>query len=199
MKSTIDHRSSINAFLSTSSIFTPCSILSKHPGSSGNIIPNVFGIIQGIKKNSISRFDDGPHPVATPFILDQLEKFNAKGTFFCIGKNVQAEPGLYRRILDEGHRVGNHTQNHVNGWKSNDKEYFSNISEAAKYIDSRLFRPPYGRISKFQLSQLVSDPLHYTVVMWDILSADFDQGISAERCALNVIWNAKTRVHYYLS
>ncbi|MFI5156053.1 MAG: polysaccharide deacetylase family protein [Chitinophagales bacterium] len=145
----------------------------------------------GDKKKLYLTFDDGPHPVATPYILDQLKKFNAKGTFFCIGKNVQAEPGLYRRILDEGHRVGNHTQNHVNGWKSNDQAYFSNISEAAKYIDSKLFRPPYGRISKFQLSQLVSAPLNYTVVMWDILSADFDRGISAERCALNVIWNAK--------
>ena len=96
-------------------------------------------------------FDDGPHPTATPFVLDQLAKYNARATFFCIGKNVVEQTALYKRILDEGHRTGNHTFNHLNGWKSSNQKYFQNIFEAAKYIDSDLFRPPYGRISKFQI------------------------------------------------
>jgi peptidoglycan/xylan/chitin deacetylase (PgdA/CDA1 family) len=136
-------------------------------------------------------FDDGPHPIATPFVLDQLEKFQARATFFCIGKNVAAEPIIYRRILESGHRVGNHTHNHLNGWKTGDKEYFANIDLAAQYIDSKLFRPPYGRIKKFQLAYLSRDPFNYKVVMWDVLSGDFDQSISGDRCAENVIMNAK--------
>lgn len=84
-------------------------------------------------------FDDGPHPVATPFVLDELKKHNAKATFFCIGKNVAEQPDIYKRILNEGHRVGNHTHNHVNGWKTSDSGYISNIEQAEKYIDSNLF------------------------------------------------------------
>jgi len=145
----------------------------------------------GDKKKLYLSFDDGPHPVATPFILHQLENYRARATFFCIGKNVAAEPDLYRKILDAGHKVGNHTYDHLNGWKTDDKEYFENINKAARYIDSGLFRPPYGRIKKFQLTHLTRDPLNYKVVMWDVLSGDFDQTISGDRCAENVILNAK--------
>jgi peptidoglycan/xylan/chitin deacetylase (PgdA/CDA1 family) len=134
-------------------------------------------------------FDDGPHPTATPFILDELKKYRAKATFFCIGKNVIEQPQLYRRILDEEHRVGNHTYNHLNGWKTADKDYFQNIQQAAAYIDSDLFRPPYGRISRFQLTHLKTF-FHYKIIMWDVLSADFDTRISGETAALNVIGHA---------
>src|SRR6187402_2284495 len=99
-------------------------------------------------------FDDGPHPVATPFVLDVLRDHGARATFFCIGKNVQAYPQIYRRILEEGHRVGNHTQHHLNGWKTGDAAYLEDVAVAARYIDADLFRPPYGRISKFQASLL---------------------------------------------
>jgi peptidoglycan/xylan/chitin deacetylase (PgdA/CDA1 family) len=143
------------------------------------------------KKKLYLSFDDGPHPISTPFILDQLENYQAKATFFCIGKNVAAETSIFRKVLDAGHRVGNHTHNHLNGWKTGNREYFENISQASQYIDSRLFRPPYGRIKKFQLDYLSKDPLNYKVVMWDVLSGDFDQAISGERCAENVIMNAK--------
>jgi peptidoglycan/xylan/chitin deacetylase (PgdA/CDA1 family) len=143
------------------------------------------------KKKLYLSFDDGPHPVATPFVLDQLEKFQVKATFFCIGKNVAAEPNIYRRILESGHKVGNHTHNHLNGWKCQDKEYFANIQQAAQYIDSDLFRPPYGRIKKFQLSHLSHDPFNYKVVMWDVLSGDFDQAITGDHCAENVIMNVR--------
>lgn len=136
-------------------------------------------------------FDDGPHPVATPFVLDILRQYDARASFFCIGKNVQEHPQIYRRILDEGHRAGNHTQNHLNGWKTSDADYLSNISQAAKFIDSDLFRPPYGRISAFQASLLRKPPLSYKIIMWDVLSADFDRKLSPERCSRNVIRHAR--------
>src|SRR5215467_3496738 len=118
------------------------------------------------EKNIYLSFDDGPHPVATPFILDELKKYNAKGTFFCIGKNVTEHHDLYRRVLAEGHRVGNHTHRHLNGWKTEDSVYIKDIEQAGKYIDSNLFRPPYGRISRFQIVNLKT-LLGYKVIMWD--------------------------------
>ena len=136
-------------------------------------------------------FDDGPHPVATPFVLDTLQQYGAKATFFCIGKNVQEYPQLYRRILEEGHRTGNHTQHHLNGWKSRDADYLGNISLAAESIDSDLFRPPYGRISNLQALLLRKPPYGYRIIMWDVLSADFDRKLSPERCARNVIRHAR--------
>ena len=136
-------------------------------------------------------FDDGPHPVATPFVLDELKKHDARATFFCIGKNVQEYPQIYRRVLMEGHRVGNHTQNHLNGWKTEDKKYLQNIRDAAVLIDSDLFRPPYGRISLFQSSLLRNPPYNYKIIMWEVLSADFDRALSAQRCAHHVIRHAR--------
>ncbi|MBS1601008.1 MAG: polysaccharide deacetylase family protein [Bacteroidetes bacterium] len=142
------------------------------------------------KKIIYLTFDDGPHPVATPFILDELKKYSAKATFFCIGKNVVEHHDLYRRIIAEGHRVGNHTHHHLNGWKTTDQKYFDDIRQAAKYIDSNLYRPPYGRISHFQINNL-KNSLGYHIVMWDVLSADFDRNINGDRCAINVIANTK--------
>lgn len=136
-------------------------------------------------------FDDGPHPVATPFVLDELKKYGARATFFCIGKNVQEYPPIYRRVLLEGHRVGNHTQNHLNGWKTDDKKYLENIQDAARLIDSDLFRPPYGRISAMQSVLLRREPFNYKIIMWEVLSADFDLALSGERCMRNVIRHAK--------
>ena len=137
-------------------------------------------------------FDDGPHPVITPFVLDELKKRNAHATFFCIGKNVRSYPDVYKRILDEGHAVGNHTQHHLNGWKTGNKDYMADIFEAGKYIDSALFRPPYGRITSFQaknLQQTLKNP-DAKVIMWDVLSADFDETLSGENCLKHVVLNA---------
>ena len=131
-------------------------------------------------------FDDGPHAVATPFVLDLLKKYNAKASFFCIGKNVLAETAIYKRILHEGHRVGNHTFNHLNGWKSNSKTYFENIEQAREQIDSNLFRPPYGRATAFQI-RILQEKLKYKVVMWDILSGDFDPKVNGNQAAGRVI------------
>src|SRR5579863_2665827 len=136
-------------------------------------------------------FDDGPHPVATPFVLDQLKKYQAKATFFCIGKNVVEHPDVFKEILSQGHRVGNHTHNHFNGWKVSDKQYFDNIVEAKKYIDSNLFRPPYGRITKFQ-SETLRQSANFKIIMWDVLSADFDKEILPEKCTANVIKNTRS-------
>lgn len=130
-------------------------------------------------------FDDGPHPKATPFVLEQLKKYNARATFFCIGKNVVEHPEIYQQILLDGHAVGNHTHNHLNGWKTGTETYLANIKEAAKYIRSNLFRPPYGRISPFQIKQLKDD---HKIIMWDILSADFDTSINGEACLQNVVF-----------
>ena len=145
------------------------------------------------KKILYLTFDDGPHPEATPFVLNELKKYNALATFFCIGKNVIAYPDIYRRLLDEGHTIGNHTHNHLNGWKTDNDRYMKDIIEAAKYIDSDLFRPPYGRITSFQAKHLRSAMRgrEARVIMWDVLSADFDSTITSEKCMENVIFNAK--------
>ena len=133
-------------------------------------------------------FDDGPHPEATPFVLEQLSKFDAKASFFCIGKNVQLYPEIYDAILAAGHVVGNHTQNHMNGWKNTTENYITDIQEATKVMDSNLFRPPYGRISFSQIKALRLDPaLPQQIMMWDVLSGDFDTTITGEQCANNVI------------
>lgn len=141
-------------------------------------------------------FDDGPHPEVTPFVLEQLKQYHAKATFFCIGKNVAAHPQIYRRLLDEGHRTGNHTNNHLNGWKVTDELYLQNILAAGKYIDSNLFRPPYGRITRFQVKLLTgirNSPVNnnFSIIMWDVLSGDFDVALNGETCSVNVIKHAQ--------
>lgn len=142
-------------------------------------------------------FDDGPHPTITPFVLDCLKQYNAKATFFCIGKNVVANADTYRMVLDHGHKVGNHTHNHLNGWKVKDADYFKNIYEATQYIDSNLFRPPYGRITQFQakhlskISPYQNKQDNFRLIMWSVLSGDFDIKISGKEATLNVINNAK--------
>ena len=138
-------------------------------------------------------FDDGPHPIATPFVLDELKNHNAKGTFFCIGKNVVAHPHIYRRILDEGHAVGNHTHNHLNGWKTRDTLYLSDAREASHHIDTTLFRPPYGRITTFQGKNIrkLLTTREMSIIMWDVISGDFDESIDGEQCLKNIIMNAR--------
>ena len=132
-------------------------------------------------------FDDGPHPSITPFVLDELKKYNARASFFCIGKNVAAYPDVYKRIIEEGHAAGNHSFNHLNGWKTDNDVYLNDIAEAKKYIDSNLYRPPYGRIRKFQIRQLSSTRFNLKTIMWTVLSGDFDEQISPAQCLKNVM------------
>lgn len=133
-------------------------------------------------------FDDGPHLQATPFVLKTLKQYNALATFFCIGKNVVAHPQIYEQIIHERHAVGNHTYNHLNGWKTGNEEYMKDIALAAQHIDSNLFRPPYGRVTPFQAKNLrsVMKGKQPKVIMWDVLSGDFDMGITNEQCFSNV-------------
>lgn len=135
-------------------------------------------------------FDDGPHPVATGFVLDLLKEYDARATFFCIGKNVAAHPGLYQRIVAEGHRIGNHSFSHVNGWKTSDRDYINDIRSAAALIDTDLFRPPYGRV-RFSQLRMLRHELQMKPVMWSVLSGDFDPSISLEQCAVNVLRHMK--------
>ena len=137
-------------------------------------------------------FDDGPHPTITPFVLAELKKYNALATFFCIGKNVVQYEEVYRQVIAEGHSVGNHTQHHLNGWKSAASIYLSDIETASDYIQSPLFRPPYGKITPFQAHKLLSGKAwgkKYSLIMWDVLSADFDKQTTPDECLKNVISN----------
>jgi peptidoglycan/xylan/chitin deacetylase (PgdA/CDA1 family) len=138
-------------------------------------------------------FDDGPHPEATPFVLAQLKKFNAKASFFCIGNNVLSYANIYEQIIQEGHAVGNHTYDHLNGWKTDTSTYIENINSASNLIVSNLFRPPYGRIKRAQLNAIkINKSLPQQIIMWDVLSGDFDVNLTGEQCARNVIKHAKS-------
>lgn len=136
-------------------------------------------------------FDDGPHPTATPFVLDQLRKYNAAATFFCVGNNVSHYPEVYELVTAAGHATGNHTYNHVNGWKASSDHYLKNIERAAKYIHSKAFRPPYGRIKYSQIRKLQRRHPDWKIYMWDILCGDFDKTITDEECLSNVLSNIR--------
>lgn len=133
-------------------------------------------------------FDDGPIPGPTDFVLDQLQKFNAKATFFCIGDNVRKNPDLFQKVNDAGHRIGNHTFNHLNGWQHNTSDYVKNVYDAEAFINTDIFRPPYGRIKKQQADVILEK---YKVIMWDVLSYDYDKEVSPEQCYLNVVKNVR--------
>jgi peptidoglycan/xylan/chitin deacetylase (PgdA/CDA1 family) len=139
-----------------------------------------------MEKEIYLTFDDGPIPGPTEFVLDQLEKANAKATFFCIGDNVSKHPSIFQKVAGNGHRIANHTFSHLNGWSCNDREYVENIRHCREEFakngvgrdDVGLFRPPYGRIKRSQIKLLNE----YTIVMWDVLTLDYAPNISAERC-----------------
>lgn len=137
-------------------------------------------------------FDDGPHPQITPFVLDELRKYNAKATFFCIGGNVEMYRDIYDKILQEDHAVGNHTQDHLNGWNTSDEDYLMNILQAQTHIKSNLFRPPYGRIKRQQAALLRKLFPQMKIIMWNVVSADFDTNINSEKCTRNVLKHAKS-------
>lgn len=136
-------------------------------------------------------FDDGPTPAVTEFVLDELKKYNAKATFFCIGENVQRHPDLYQRLFAEGHSIGNHTHNHLNGFHTKDELWLNNVREAARWIDSDLFRPPYGKLRSFPAKVLKESNPPFKIIMWSVLSADFDTNISPQKCFDNVRKNTK--------
>ena len=161
----------------------------KTPGWLQRLYPSCTWQINTEQKIIYLTFDDGPHPLATTFALNELKKYNAQATFFCIGKNVLEQPAIYKRIIDEGHAAGNHTFNHLNGWKTKKHLYIENIASASNLINSNLFRPPYGKITFGQIRQLLARQEPFKIIMWNVLSADFDTAVSNKKCLQNVLTN----------
>ncbi len=129
-------------------------------------------------------FDDGPTPGVTEWILDELARWDARATFFCLGRNVEANPELYERIVAAGHRVGNHTYGHLKGWKTDVERYVEDVDRASTFIGGYLFRPPYGQIAPVQARALGG---RYRIVMWNIISRDYNRSLSPRTCLDNVI------------
>lgn len=184
----------------------------KYPSILRKLYPNRITQIQD-KKSIYLTFDDGPIPEITPWVLEQLKQYNVKATFFCIGDNIRKNPEIFRQLLKEEHSIGNHTFNHLNGWKTITEVYVENVIKAEEILlenrkqrrenreekrdnnnpkpatsVQKLFRPPYGKIKNSQAKELVK--LNYKIVMWDVLSGDFENRISKEKCFKNVINNA---------
>lgn len=161
------------------------------------LFPSYVWHISTPKKELFLTFDDGPDPAVTPFVLDQLKRYNAKATFFCIGECAKRQPMLLKRIKEEGHQIGNHTQHHLNGWSTNLKKYQLDILEAEKWLynsepkKTKLFRPPYGKSTLSQRKFLKQQG--YTSIMWSILSADFDTELTKEEVLNNVISNTTNK------
>ncbi len=152
------------------------------------IFSNYVWNIPNNDKKIYLTFDDGPTPEITNWVLSELKKYNFKATFFCIGNNVEKYTSIYDNILAHGHAVGNHTYNHLNGWKTNDSFYIKNVLKSEKFNRIfKLFRPPYGKIKPAQSVKLRK--LGYKIIMWDVLSSDFDTTISPEKCLENVLDN----------
>ena len=159
------------------------------------IFPKLIWEYPSEEKTIHLTFDDGPTPEITDWTLDVLNKYNAKATFFCIGKNVEANPELFKRIVNDGHSIGNHTYNHLKGWKTKTKNYLDSIEKTAVVfksfnIETTLFRPPYGQIKPKQVKQLLQK--NYDIIMWNILSLDWDKNTSKEKCLTNIINNTKS-------
>ena len=138
---------------------------------------------KGNPKNVYLTFDDGPIPEMTPWILEMLDKYKIKATFFCVGENVQQYPALYNLLLEKGHRVGNHTFNHLQGIRIQSKNYIRNVAEAAKYIESDLFRPPHGHMRFPQLSRLRK---MFRIIMWDVVTRDYSPHVTAKGVLNNI-------------
>jgi peptidoglycan/xylan/chitin deacetylase (PgdA/CDA1 family) len=148
--------------------------------------------IPGRAKTVYLTFDDGPIPEATLWVLEVLKHHDIKATFFCIGNNIEKYPDTFQQVIDHGHAIGNHTFNHLDGWKTGVKEYKVNFEKCeneiqAKYKGTKLFRPPYGKIKSAQATLIRKRG--YKIIMWDVLSADFDRTITPEECLNNVINN----------
>jgi peptidoglycan/xylan/chitin deacetylase (PgdA/CDA1 family) len=164
------------------------------------LFPNYFWDIPNSENKVFLTFDDGPTPEVTEWVLDQLKQYNAKATFFCIGNNIEKHPAIFQKVLEEGHAIGNHTFNHLKGWKTNTKEYVENVKLCQNQILNHksqilnpkslipyLFRPPYGKIKPSQ--SRILRRMGYKIIMWDVISMDFDQTISKEKCLENVLKN----------
>lgn len=170
----------------------------KTPVLAKKAFPNYLWNVETSTKDLYLTFDDGPTPEITEWTLKTLDAFSAKATFFCIGANIEKYPDIFNKVIREGHAIGNHTQHHIKGWKTSTKDYISEVLTSESTIrsysdivqDRKLFRPPYGQIKPKQGKAITE--LGYEVVMWDVLSFDWDQNISAEQCYKNVLTKSKS-------
>ena len=166
------------------------------------IFPSLLWNFDLKEKTIYLTFDDGPIPEITPWVLSRLKEYNAKATFFCIGENILKNPSIFKHILNDGHSVGNHTYNHLNGWKTSSEAYIKNVLEAEKAIKTfpsfpglksgsrkELFRPPFGKITPAQIKKLKK--LNYNIVMWDVISEDYDHNKKPQRCFEDVMKYSK--------
>ena len=167
----------------------------KTPKLVKHVLPSLVWNIKTTEKVIYLTFDDGPTPEITDWVINTLDTFDAKATFFCIGNNIEKHPEIFKSIINKGHAIGNHTYNHLKGWKTKTKDYLINIYKTQLIIDSSynskplLFRPPYGRIKLKQVKAL--SKLNYQIIMWNILSKDWDKTVEKEVCLKNVIQNTK--------
>lgn len=154
------------------------------------LFPRYHWHIKTTEKLIYLTFDDGPIPEVTEFVLDTLKRFNARATFFCIGDNIQKHPDVYTKVKNGFHSIGNHTFNHLNGWKTSTDEYVANFHQCAKSLSlsTSLFRPPHGRITRKQAQLLPADT---KIIMWDVLSGDFDRSLSPETCLKKTIQHTR--------
>jgi peptidoglycan/xylan/chitin deacetylase (PgdA/CDA1 family) len=150
------------------------------------LFPNFTWNINTKNKELYLTFDDGPTPEITNWVLSTLKDFNAKATFFCIGNNIEKHPDIYNNILSQGHSIGNHTYNHLKGWKHKTRHYTEDVKRTQLLINSnvKLFRPPYGKLKPRQSLQI--QELGYKIILWDVLSFDWDKAVSKEKCLKNV-------------
>ena len=162
--------------------------LVKTPKIIQNLFPNFTWKVPTKEKVIYLTFDDGPNPEVTPWVLEQLAEYNAKATFFAVGEEVDKHPEVLQQVVAAGHTTGNHTYNHVSGWASDNIPFFHNTRRCARLVNSTLFRPPFGRLKPKQAQFLQR---HYRIVMWDVLSGDFDNNITNEQCLANVTKNAE--------
>ncbi|GAA0871503.1 polysaccharide deacetylase family protein [Gangjinia marincola] len=165
---------------------------SKTPTFIRYLYPERLWRVETAKKELYLTFDDGPIPKITPWVLGQLEQYNAKATFFCIGENARKYAEILQHVIDRGHRIGNHTQHHLNGWKTRHKTYLQDVKDAEAYLplgEEKLFRPPYGKMTSAQANKVKDQD--YKIVMYDVVSGDFDASISQLKCYSNVIRKAQ--------
>jgi peptidoglycan/xylan/chitin deacetylase (PgdA/CDA1 family) len=162
--------------------------LVKIPGVLKKLFPAITWEIRTEEPVLYLTFDDGPTPVITDQVLSILGKYDAKATFFCIGRNVERHPDVYQNVIRAGHSTGNHTYSHLKGWYTPDNEYYSDIQLAARFITSGLYRPAYGMITPAQLKHLHAS---YRVILWDVMSYDFAYNTSPQQCLENVIRHSR--------
>ena len=163
-------------------------IWAKSPEILKSLFPGLIWEIATTENVVYLTFDDGPTPTVTDKVLDILKHHNAKGTFFCVGKNVKNHKRLFDRITKENHAVGNHTYDHHKGWSTTNRLYLKNIQKCKTLIETNMFRPPYGRIKRSQIRAIRKK---YHIVMWDVLSYDFSPNVNAKQCVKNVLDNVK--------